>query len=159
MESDRRVDAHRNEDRRGEGPGGHRVEPRDGRPGARLKAVDFDEARATAEKRTGHKPSETDLMSYLMYPEVYVKFDKARASYGDLTILPSAPFFYGMKEGDEITVDIPARRLHLHVSDEEIEAGKVTPSSLAQLLTMIDRDEVERVASNEPKTGRPRSGK
>ncbi|MBA3975121.1 MAG: pyruvate carboxylase [Candidatus Solibacter sp.] len=86
--------------------------PRTGRPGARLKPIDFDEARAAAEKRTGHKPSETDLMSYLMYPEVYVKFDKARASYGDLTILPSPPFFYGMKEGDEITVDLePGKRI------------------------------------------------
>ncbi len=83
-----------------------------GRPGARLKAVDFDEAKAAVEKRTGHKPTETDLMSYLMYPEVYVKFDKARASYGDLTILPSPPFFYGMKEGDEITVDLePGKRI------------------------------------------------
>lgn len=86
--------------------------PRRGRPGARLKSIDFDEARAAAEKRTGHKPSETDLMSYLMYPEVYVKFDKARANYGDLTILPSPPFFYGMKEGDEITVDLePGKRI------------------------------------------------
>lgn len=86
--------------------------PKRGRPGARLKAVDFDEAKAAVEKRTGHKPSETDLMSYLMYPDVYVKFDKARASYGDLTILPSAPFFYGMKEGDEITVDLePGKRI------------------------------------------------
>ncbi len=86
--------------------------PKRGRPGARLKAVDFDEAKAVVEKRTGHKPTETDLMSYLMYPEVYVKFDKARASYGDLTILPSPPFFYGMKEGDEITVDLePGKRI------------------------------------------------
>ncbi len=86
--------------------------PKRGRPGARLKAVDFDEARAAVEKRTGHKPTETDLMSYLMYPEVYVKFDKARTSYGDLTILPSPPFFYGMKEGDEITVDLePGKRI------------------------------------------------
>jgi pyruvate carboxylase len=80
--------------------------PRRGRPGARLAAADFDEARALIEKKTGHRPAETDLMSYLMYPEVYVKFDKARAAYGDLTVLPSPTFFYGMKSGEEITVDI-----------------------------------------------------
>jgi pyruvate carboxylase len=80
--------------------------PRRGRPGARLAPADFDETRALIEKKTGHKPSETDLMSYLMYPEVYLKFDKARAAYGDLTVLPSPTFFYGMKNGEEITVDI-----------------------------------------------------
>ncbi len=80
--------------------------PRRGRPGARLKPVDWEETRAAIEKKTGHKPSETDLLSYVMYPDVYLKFDKARAAYGDLTVLPSPAFFYGLKPGEEITVDI-----------------------------------------------------
>ncbi len=80
--------------------------PKRGRPGARIPAANLDEARAAIEKKTSHKPPETDLMSYLMYPDVYLKFDKARSSYGDLTILPSPAFFYGMKNGEEITVDL-----------------------------------------------------
>lgn len=85
---------------------------RRGRPGARLKPVDFEEARAQIDKKTGAKPAETDLMSYLMYPEVYIKFAKSRANYGDLTVLPTAPFFYGMKNGDEIAVEIePGKNL------------------------------------------------
>jgi pyruvate carboxylase len=80
--------------------------PRRGRPGARLAPADFDETRSLIEKKTGRRPAETDLMSYLMYPEVYLKFDKARAAYGDLTVLPSPTFFYGMKNGEEIAVEI-----------------------------------------------------
>lgn len=79
-----------------------------GRPGAKLAPIQFDETRAVVEKKTGHKPSETDLMSYVMYPDVFTKFDKARAAYGDLTVLPSPTFFYGMKTGEEITVEIEA---------------------------------------------------
>ena len=63
--------------------------PRRGRPGARLAPANFDETRALIDKKTGAKPSDTDLMSYLMYPDVFTKFAKARASYGDLTVPPS----------------------------------------------------------------------
>ena len=82
--------------------------PHRGRPGARLEPVNFEETRAALDKKVGTKSSETDLVSYLMYPEVFTKFAKSRASYGDLTILPSPAFFYGMKGGDEITVDLEA---------------------------------------------------
>ena len=80
--------------------------PKRGRPGARIPAANLDEARSLIERRTSHKPSETDLMSYMMYPDVYLKFEKSRINYGDLTILPSPSFFYGMKIGEEITVDL-----------------------------------------------------
>ncbi len=80
--------------------------PRRGRPGARLAPVDFDEVHALVEKKTGHKPTETDLMSYVMYPDVFLKFDKARAAFGDLTVLPSPAFFYGLKAGEEVAVEI-----------------------------------------------------
>jgi pyruvate carboxylase len=88
--------------------------PMEGRPGAHLPAVDLEEAGQQAEKRTGAKPARTDLMSYLMYPEVYVKFDKARAAYGELDVLPSPQFFYGMEKGDEVTVELePGKTLYL----------------------------------------------
>ena len=82
--------------------------PMKGRPGSHLKAVALDEASVALEKRVGVKPSRTDLMSYLMYPEVFVKFAKARASYGDLEVLPSPQFFYGMQKGEEITIELEA---------------------------------------------------
>jgi pyruvate carboxylase len=80
--------------------------PRRGRPGARLKAIDFDATRVEIEKKTGHKPSETDLMSCVMYPDVYTRFARARASYGDQTVLPSPAFFYGMQRGDELALEL-----------------------------------------------------
>ena len=80
--------------------------PRRGRAGARLAPIDFDETRAVIEKKTGHKPGETELMSYVMYPDVFLKFAKARASYGDLSVLPSPVFFYGMQKDQEMAVDL-----------------------------------------------------
>ncbi len=86
--------------------------PHRGRPGARLKPVDLAEATATVEKKIGQKPSRTDLLSYLMYPDVFVKFAKARQTYTDLEVLPTPQFFYGMKSGDEVAIDLePGKRL------------------------------------------------
>src|SRR5204863_5046149 len=49
---------------------------------------------------------QTDLMSYLMYPEVFLKFAKVRAAHGDVEVLPSPQFFYGMQKGEEISFDL-----------------------------------------------------
>jgi pyruvate carboxylase len=84
----------------------HGAKPRRGRPGARLAPIDFDETRALIEKKTGQKSTETDLVSYVMYPDVFLKFVKARAAYGDLTVLPSPAFFYGIKQGDEVPLEL-----------------------------------------------------
>jgi pyruvate carboxylase len=82
--------------------------PLRGRPGAALQPVDLAEAAAAAEKKSGVKPSRTDLMSYLMYPDVYVKFARARQSYGDVEVLPTPQFLYGMQKGEEISVELEA---------------------------------------------------
>jgi len=80
--------------------------PRTGRPGEHLPPVDFKAARAEVETKTGHPVRTVDLMSYLMYPDVFLKFDQTRETYGDLSILPTPLFFYGMKVGEEATVDL-----------------------------------------------------
>jgi pyruvate carboxylase len=80
--------------------------PTKGRPGAHLKAVDLGETRATLEKKVNRHVSRDEVLSYLMYPEVFVKFAKAEQTYGDVEVLPTPQFLYGMKTGEEITVDI-----------------------------------------------------
>ena len=72
---------------------------------ARLPPVDFARRPATS-KAVGRAPSHDEVMSYLMYPEVFLKFARAEDNYGDLEVLPTGPFFYGMKTGDEITVEL-----------------------------------------------------
>jgi pyruvate carboxylase len=82
------------------------AKPIKGRPSASLEPVDLSEAAAAAEKKVGQKLSRTDLMSYLMYPDVFAKFAKARQSYGDVEVLPTPQFFYGMKKDEEISVEL-----------------------------------------------------
>jgi len=73
---------------------------------ANLEAVDFDEEQKALEKKTGHPIHRDDLLSYLLYPEVFSKYDKFRQTYSDVGVLPTPVFFYGLKSGEEITVEI-----------------------------------------------------
>jgi len=80
--------------------------PLRGRPSANLEAVNLDEEQKSLEKKLGHAVRRDDLLSHLLYPEVFAKYDKFRQSYADVSVLPTPVFFYGLKSGEEITVEI-----------------------------------------------------
>ena len=80
-------------------------QPSSGRPGENLPPVDFAQAANKVKEQTG-SDSRTDLLSYLMYPDVFVKFATARSMYGELEVLPTPAFFYGLEERREVTVEL-----------------------------------------------------
>jgi pyruvate carboxylase len=82
------------------------AEPRHGRPGAMLEPADLATSRRDLEAKVGHSLTEADVLSYLMYPAVFLQFDESRQACGDLSILPTPHFFYGMQKGEEISVDL-----------------------------------------------------
>jgi pyruvate carboxylase len=50
--------------------------------------------------------SDTDLASYLMYPKVFKDYAAHRSHYGDVSVLPTPAFFYGLREREEIAIEI-----------------------------------------------------
>jgi pyruvate carboxylase len=84
------------------------AKPLKGRPGASMPAADLPAEKQSLEKKTGHAISNEDLLSYLLYPDVFLKFDKFRQAHGDVSVLPTPAFFYGLRSGEEITVEIEA---------------------------------------------------
>ena len=80
--------------------------PLAGRAGDLLPAVDLEAARAEAAAATGRQVSDTDLASWLMYPKVFKDFAAHHARFGDVSLLPTPVFFYGLKDREEISVDI-----------------------------------------------------
>ena len=85
--------------------------PKRGRPGAHLAPVKFDQVEAELEGKLRRKPTRSDLMSYLMYPEVFLSFARKQAEWGDVEVLPTPQFFYGMQKGDEIGLEIEPGKL------------------------------------------------
>jgi pyruvate carboxylase len=76
------------------------------RPGKVLRAADLEERRRQAEKDCGRHVSDAELASYLMYPKVFVDYVANRSHFGDVSVLPTAVFFYGMQPGQEVSVDL-----------------------------------------------------
>jgi pyruvate carboxylase len=80
--------------------------PLKGRPGASLPAVDLAEASEGLRTKLGHGVRHDDLLSSLLYPDVFAKFDKFRQTYSDVSVLPTPAFFFGLRSGEEITVEL-----------------------------------------------------
>jgi pyruvate carboxylase len=80
--------------------------PLKGRPSASLPPADFTEVANSLEKKCGHAIGRQDLLSSLLYPDVFAKFDKFRQTYSDVSVLPTPPFFYGLRSGEELTVEL-----------------------------------------------------
>jgi pyruvate carboxylase len=88
--------------------------PLKGRPGASLESVDLAEAATMLQKKLGHTVRRDDLLSYLLYPDVFAKYDKFRQTYSDVSVLPTPAFYYGLASGEEITIEIePGKTLIL----------------------------------------------
>ena len=80
--------------------------PLKGRPGASLAPANFEEEQAKLEKKVNQPVERDALLSYLLYPDVYLKFNAFRQAYADVGVLPTPAFFYGLKPGEEIAVEI-----------------------------------------------------
>jgi pyruvate carboxylase len=82
------------------------VRPLTERPGATLPAVDLEGERAKIRQKLPRPITDEDLASYLMYPRVWLDYAQQRIQYGDVGILPTAVFFYGMEPGQEISISL-----------------------------------------------------
>jgi pyruvate carboxylase len=82
------------------------VEPIKGRPGAKLPKVDFDATRKELAAKMGGDVRDVDVQSYLMYPQVFLDYQKHVHAYDNTSVLPTPAFLYGLSSGDEINVEI-----------------------------------------------------
>jgi pyruvate carboxylase len=80
--------------------------PLKGRPGESLKPLNFKKISEELAARLKRAATDDDVFSHIMYPEVFAAFAKNESSYGSLAALPTPAFFYGMKPGQEISVEI-----------------------------------------------------
>ena len=81
-------------------------QPLAGRAGDFLPPVDLEAKRQELAQAIGRQASDTDLASYLMYPKVFKDYAEHRREFGDVSLLPTSPFFYGLQDREEIAVDI-----------------------------------------------------
>jgi pyruvate carboxylase len=82
------------------------VKALEGRPGAAMPPADFAEAAREIREQTRHDANEEQVLSYLLYPQVFLDYQKHWIQYGDTSTIPTANFFYGLQPAEEMSVEI-----------------------------------------------------
>ena len=90
--------------------------PIKGRPGAELKPLNFKKIAEELSPKLKREATMDDVFSHVMYPEVFADFTKKANANGDLSVLPTPAFFYGMKPGQEVAIEIePGKTLFIRM--------------------------------------------
>jgi len=116
------------------------------RPGAVLPPVDLPAARAKLAANLGREVTDTEFASWLMYPDIFMDYAEHVRRYGDVSVLPTHVYFYGMQPGGEIVVHVQSGRQnivrYLTESDpDEDGMRRVFFEVNGQPLTILVKDE------------------
>lgn len=76
------------------------------RPNAHLPELDLDADFSKFREEFGEDLVFTDYLSYKFYPKVTADYLMNFRKYGDVSVLPTRFFLYGMKPGEETTIEI-----------------------------------------------------
>ena len=86
-------------------------EPTTKRPGELAAPVDLKATKEELGKKLGRPATEDDLYSHLMYPKVFADFNEFLGSYDSVSGMPTTAFFYGLKVGEEIPIEIDTGKI------------------------------------------------
>ncbi|SNC65828.1 pyruvate carboxylase [Hymenobacter gelipurpurascens] len=76
------------------------------RPNEHLAPIDFDAEWKKFEEKFGARGKFTDLLSWLLYPKVFEQYWAHLQQYGEVSIIPTPVFYYGLEPGEETIIDI-----------------------------------------------------
>ncbi|MGM0124352.1 pyruvate carboxylase [Enterococcus sp. AZ194] len=99
------------------------------RPGDLAEPVDFEKVKTELAELIGFEPKKEDVLSYLMYPQVFLDYQKAYERFGDVTLLDTPTFFQGIRLGESINVQIERGKILIlrldEIGEPDIEGNRV----------------------------------
>ncbi|MGG2108281.1 pyruvate carboxylase [Lysinibacillus pakistanensis] len=76
------------------------------RPGELLEPIHFEQLEAVLEDKLNRPVTKKDILAYALYPKVFEEYAKTVNSFGNISVLDTPTFLYGLKLGEEIEVEI-----------------------------------------------------
>jgi pyruvate carboxylase len=80
--------------------------PLEVRPGELLEPVDFKSLRDELFNELGRPVTSFEVIAYALYPKVFMEYSKTVELYGNLSVLDTPTFLYGLRLGEEIEIEI-----------------------------------------------------
>jgi pyruvate carboxylase len=118
------------------------------------RPVSFPRVTKDLEGLIGREPHRRDVLSYLMYPEVFLEFERERRRHDLAPLVPTRNFFFGMEVGEELSIDIePGKTLILKlISVAEPGADGVRKlvfevNGVAREIGILDKSAVRRATA------------
>ena len=79
-----------------------------GRPNEHLTPIDFEKSFTDFQEKFGSEYNFLDCLSWLFYPKVFEDYAIHKEQFGELYHLPTPAFFYGLKNNEEILIELSA---------------------------------------------------
>eukprot|EP00111_Clytia_hemisphaerica_P011981 TCONS_00035219-protein len=127
----------------------------DERAGKTMEPVDFEALRKELTDDHGYEVDECDVMSYCMYPDVFLDYAQFKEEFGPVTGLPTRAFFVGPDVGEEFEIELEqGKTLHMKI----IAVGDVTKEGNREVFCEVngqmrtfhieDKSETENIVRN-----------
>ncbi|CAM3088622.1 pyruvate carboxylase [Filibacter tadaridae] len=76
------------------------------RPGELLQDADFEKIRDNLNSMLDRPVTSHEVLSYAIYPKVFEEYSAMEKEFGDVSVIDTPEFLYGMRLGEEIEVEI-----------------------------------------------------
>lgn len=76
------------------------------RPGELLEDVDFESLLEKTEQLLEHPSTMKDALAYALYPKVFEEYSAMKKQFGNISVINTPEFLFGMRLGQEIEVEI-----------------------------------------------------
>lgn len=128
------------------------------RPGSLAKPVDFDAVTKELAEKLKRQPTAEEVISYVLYPDVYLDYVKRNRQYGQIGVLDTNTFYQGMRPGEKIYVELRPGRTEIlelkTVSDIDVDGNRqllFAENGQQLVLTVKDQTHATTVKVSVPK--------
>lgn len=95
------------------------------RPGSLAKPADFAAIKAELSAKLGHEASHQEVLSYILYPKVFMDYDASHKRYGHVSLLDTPTFFQGMRLGETVNIELAKGKTMIvklnQISDPDVD--------------------------------------
>ncbi|MGL3798251.1 pyruvate carboxylase [Lactiplantibacillus plantarum] len=95
------------------------------RPGSLAKPADFAAVKAELSAKLGHEANHQEVLSYILYPKVFMDYDASHKRYGHVSLLDTPTFFQGMRLGETVNIELAKGKTMIvklnQISDPDVD--------------------------------------